>query len=349
MSQPTRAILPPPHRRGDVRFHTLSRRSFLGVTGSAALAAFGGPAACLPERLSGAEWQEAFFLEIVRVKAQLVMFRARILVDLLRRRKSHDWMLDAGYDPPVTETLQAFRSTCTLLWNALPRTADPLCMPPFDVAGALEPVRCRLLHRNLITLEDEESIRVRDCVRVSGDRMIWSCTPAYPLWCREPLGRPIDVEQSARELCGWLGLDPCTADPTHSIRTARGSALVEAFRRMPLETFWALSVELFLIRPEAPAAVFDVVHTDSERGCWPLYFYKSICSLNLVVLMGHLANNHFVHVAKLSRLRQMHGPWLVFGPALILDVLAQKVLVMRHLARRLGVAEKVVELSSPAR
>ena len=322
---------------------TISRRSFLGAAsismGALASPVFSGRPLMNQSRQQSAEMNMRVWIASQRVHFQLWHFGNRLLPLLLRSpRMDGNWRY-LGFGEPHPDYMTAHRHAADHLIKALPINDDddsitPDSITPFDHHDAFEPIRlvtgdnasCRLLPRS------EAEIFQDCCFSIRDDRICWDLHAMGPRF-------PQDTLEAYAEEIATFTEGPRSSNPIVSVRNARQQQLMRAFATMPLETYWNLILPLFHIAPEAPYELLTVRRSNSTmlfgdivRPMEHSYLYSTQMSMLSSFIMEHFANNHFRRIQEIAGLRETWGNWHGFMAGQILDVLYQKVLVLRRLA-----------------
>ena len=319
---------------------TLSRRSLLSAT-SIAMCAFATPA-FTGRALANQLWQRhakmdaLVWLEVMRVHFQLRCYRDHLLRLLLRSPTMDADYRYLGFRQPHPAYMAAYRHASDHLIKALPTHGDGASMTPLDHDEVVEPILSLSMdakdRRDLYRQCESDGCTENYC-HVDAGWIRWDLRSMGPRCPQQMLAA------FAKEISGFLESPWLPSDPIASIQNAEHAQLMTAFTTMPLETYWNLVLPLFQIAPESSPALLAVqrgnaklVFGDIMRPMEHSYLYSTQMSMLSSFIMEYFANNHFSRIHEIAGMRETWGNWHGFMAGQILDVLYQKVIVLRRLA-----------------
>ncbi|MGY8770401.1 MAG: hypothetical protein ACKVH8_18450 [Pirellulales bacterium] len=320
----------------------LSRRLFLNTSlysiGSLATPALGSETEVNPLWCQASDVQTTIYREVQSAQFQLKLFRDNILHLLLRRPWSHTEHLCFEFDEPNPNEMVAYQYAINQLLNALPDNGNVDSSDPLD-------------HDNIVSLILDLQSRPGDYPRdLTGLYQRSESDPCLTNYCvlseqgiQWDIGlmrfkiRQDALVSFADEIAGYLEETRDKSNSIHAIQIADELQILRAFSKMPLEVYWQLLLPLFTIPPTSLLAVLTLRRSSASRRVKGFstpqrsYLYYMKMSSLCAYIMEILADNHFLEVQKIAGLRETLGSWRGFMAPLILDVLYQKVIVLRRL------------------
>lgn len=319
---------------------TISRRTFLESTclsmGALVAPPFNGRPLAHQTSERDSEVNAGIWLEILRVRFQLWHYRDRLLPLLLRGTVMGADDRYLGFAPPHPTYVAAYRHASDRLIKALPTNGDGVSIAPLDHDETVAPILALSSDakdgRDLY-LQCELDSRIANYCNIDRESFRWDLRAMGPRFPQAML------DAYAEEIVGFLQGSRLASHPILSVQNAEPGQLIRAFTTMPHWTYWNLILPLFHIAPESALALLTVrrgnakfLWDDTMRTIERSYLYSTQMSMLSSFIMEYFANNHFSRILQIAGLRETWGNWHGFMAGQILDVLYQKVLVLRRLA-----------------
>jgi hypothetical protein len=317
----------------------LSRRSFLKSTclsmAPLVVPPLGGPALAHQASQRDAGVNVSIWFEILRVRFQLWHFRDRLLPVLLRSPVMDGDYRYLGFKCPHPTFTAAYQHTVDHLIKSLPTNHDGLSMTSLDHDKTLAPILALSLDARdgrEWYQQCESSNSVTGYCRIVQGRCQWDLRSMGPRFPQSML------DEYAEEIAEFIEEPEGASCATVCIRNAKFHQLVKAFTKMPLQTYWNLILPLFYIKPACPSMLLTVRRGNASmyyggitRDVEHSYPYSTQMSMLSAFVMEHFANDCFWRIQGVAWLRETWGNWHGFMAGQILDVLYQKVIVLRRL------------------
>lgn len=318
----------------------ISRRSFLNATfistGALASPAFSGRPLLNQSRSRDAEQNARVWLEILRVRFQLWHYRDRLLPLLLRGTVMDADDCYLGFRPPHPTYMAAYRHATDHLIKAMPTNGDGVSIGPLNHDETVAPI--------LSLSSDAKDSRdlYRQCESNSGSANYCHVDREGFRWDLRSMGPRFPqamLDAYAAEIVSFMQGPRLSSHSILSVQNAEHEHLTSAFSTIPLWTFWNLILPLFHIAPKSSSALLTVrrgnakfLWDDTMRPIEGSYLYSTQMSMLSSFIMEYFANNHFSRILRIAGLRETWGNWHGFMAGQILDVLYQKVIVLRRMA-----------------
>jgi len=275
------------------------------------------------------------WLEVIRVRFQIWHYRDRLLPLLLRSPVMAADYRYLGFRQPDSAYMAAYRNASDHLIKAVPTNGDGVSIAPLDHDEVVAPILAlsmdakdgRELYRRC-----ESGSCVADYCRVVQDGFRWDLRSTGPRFPQAML------DGYAEEIVEFMEGAGRTSDAIAAVQDAGLQQLVRAFTVMPLETYWHLILPLFHMAPRSSTAVLTVRRGNAtmsfagtSRHIEHSYLYSTQMSMLSSFIMEYFANDCFWRIQAVAWLRETWGNWHGFMAGQILDILYQKVIVLRRL------------------
>jgi hypothetical protein len=232
--------------------------------------------------------------------------------------------------------MAAYRHASDHLIKAMPTNGDGVSIGPLDHDETVAPI--------LSLSSDAKDSRdlYRQCESNSGSANYCHVDHEGFCWDLRSMGPRFPqamLDAYAEEIVGFMQGPWVSSHSIVLVQNAEHEQLMRAFSTMPLWTFWNLLLPLFYIAPESSSALLTVrrgnakfLWDDTMRPIERGYLYSTQMSMLSSFIMECFANNHFSRILRIAGLRETWGNRHGFMAGQILDVLYQKVIVLRRLA-----------------
>ncbi len=317
----------------------ISRRSFLSST-SIAMCAFARPAIAglslaNQPRQRHANMDAILWHEVIRVRFQLWDYRDRLLPLLLRRPAMDTDFRYLGFRRPKSAYLAAYRHASDHLIKAMPTNGDGVSIASLDHDEVVAPI----LALSMDAKDGRELYRrcefgscIANYCRIVQDGFRWNLSSMGPRFPQAML------DGYAEEIVEFMKGPERMSSAIAAVNDGGLYSLMRAFTVMPLETYWNLILPLFQMAPKSPSVLLAVRRGNATlrfgetiRPMEHSYLYSTQMSMLCSFIMEYFANDHFSRIQGIAWLRETCGNWHGFMARQILDILYQKVIVLRRL------------------
>jgi hypothetical protein len=275
------------------------------------------------------------WIEVIRVRFQLWHYRDRLLPLLLRRPAVDADFRYLGFRRPKSAYLAAYQHASDHLIKAMPTNGDGVSIASLDHDEVVAPILALSVYgkdgRDLYR-RCEVSYCIANCYRIVQDGFRWNLSSMGPRFPQAML------EGYAEEIVEFMEGPRRTSSAIAAVQDAGIYTLMRAFNVMPLETYWNLILPLFHMAPKSPLMLLVVRRGNATlrfggtiRPMEHSHIYSTQMSMLCSFIMEYFANDHISRIQGIAWLRETCGNWHGFMAGQILDVLYQKVIVLRRL------------------